>query len=165
MHLFSIADSVSRIDPSPNTQYTIRSHSSSGEESHRWRLVFFGMVAMVVLFMLLKPFLLNIRSSGTHYLYMASHLVRGDLTIDSMPGGPDYVMWQGHKYLPLPPLPGVALIPFLPVMQPGQVKDMVWAGYLFTVPSVWLLWKVLGQIGVVGARRNWTLLLFFGGTV
>ncbi len=103
---------------------------------------------------------------GDHYAYLAAHFAAGDLTVDDLPSDyHDVVIWQGHKYLPLGPLPAVALIPALPFMGLGQARVMAWVGHLLTLLNGWLLYNVLGRAGVEGERRWWAMLLFFGGTV
>ncbi|HET6262217.1 MAG TPA: hypothetical protein VFG99_08255 [Chloroflexia bacterium] len=99
-----------------------------------------------------------------HYYYLARNMVQGNLTVDGIPDFyPDWVEWNGHRYLPLGPLPAVLLIPFLPVLELGL--DPVAIGLLFTLLNAWLLYKVLVSIGIRDARLKWSLLLFFGGTV
>ncbi|HEX9988968.1 MAG TPA: hypothetical protein VGE45_10895 [Chloroflexia bacterium] len=109
---------------------------------------------------------------GDHYLYLAHHLARGQLNVDDLPGYyPDYVDWQGHKYLPFGPLPGVALLPFVSLLPfafflpLGLAHDFSWVGHIYSILNIWLFWKVLGCAGVIGERRRWALLLFFGGTI
>jgi hypothetical protein len=130
-----------------------------------WPVVLLVAAAAVALFLFLRPVVMPVRGYGGHYLYLARHLSQGDLTVDSLPSRyQDHVEWDGHKYLPLGPLPGVLLIPFLPLANPETTKDVVWVGYLFTALNVWLFWRVLGLAGVRDERRGWTTLLFFGGT-
>jgi hypothetical protein len=137
-----------------------------GREARLWRLVFFALVLGLALLVLLRPLFLPIEERGDHYVYLSQSLVRGDLTIDNLPSSyPDYVVWQGHKYLPLGLLPGVVLVPFLPLYNSGLITDLAWIGHLFTILNGWLFWRVLGLAGIEGERRNWSLLLFFGGTV
>jgi hypothetical protein len=131
-----------------------------------WPLLFFIAVDVVIVLLIARPVIIRLSYLGDHYVFLAQHLAHFDLTVDSLPSVyQDHVEWNGHKYLPLGPLPGVLLIPFLPFMEPGQVRDMVWVGYLFTLLNVWLFWRVLGLLGVRGEKRNWSLLLFFGGTI
>ncbi len=138
--------------------------------SNRWQKLFVVAVSALFVLTVLRPFFLRIFSPNeyqyNHYFFLASHLVRGDLTIDGFPDNyPDYVIWQGHKYLPLGPLPGIVLIPFLPLLALARDQDFPWVGHLFTLLNIWLFAKVLLRVGVSGERRNWSLLLFFGGTV
>lgn len=130
-----------------------------------WNRLFAIAVAAMLALALIRPFFIPV-VSGDHFLYLASHLVRGELSVNDIPNGyPDIVLWQGNKYLPFGPLPGVLLIPFLPLLQFLGTRDEVWVGLLLTLLNVFLLARVLTQIGVIGERRRWALLLFFGGTV
>jgi hypothetical protein len=125
-------------------------------------LVIGGLLALALL---LKPAFQTPRQ-GDHYMYLALHFARGDLSVDTLPANyQDYVVWQGHKYLPLGFLPGVALIPALPFTRLGPSRVISWVGYLLTALNVWLFYRVLGLAGIVGESRMWALLLFFGGTV
>jgi hypothetical protein len=134
-------------------------------QDKRWRAVLLVVAEVLVLFLVLRPIVMPVRGSGAHYLYLARHLSQGDLTVDTLPSRfQDHVVWEGHKYLPLGPLPGVLLIPFLPVMDPETTKETAWVGYLFTALNVWLFWRVLGLARVTDERRWWATLLFFGGT-
>ena len=86
--------------------------------------------ALLVAVIVLKPvFVPSLK--GDHYAYLAAHFAAGDLAVDDLPDNyQDFVIWQGHKYLPLGPLPAVALIPALPFMGLGQDKVMAWVGHL-----------------------------------
>lgn len=142
-------------------------------ESPLWNRVFMALVAGVVTMLVAGPI-----ASGQgfvtpksehklrkdHYYYLARNMVQGDLTVDGIPDEyPDTLEWNGHKYLPLGPLPGVLLIPFLPLLELGL--NLVAICLLFTLLNAWLLYKVLIEIGVSDVRLKWSLLLFFGGTV
>jgi hypothetical protein len=135
-------------------------------EGRRDRIVVLAIGGLLALTLLLKAWLHTPNTGGDHYVYLASHLVAGDLSVDTLPGGyQDYVSWQGHKYLPLGPLPGVTLIPALPFLDTGRTRIIIWVEYLLTLFNVWLLYRVLGRAGVLGDSRLWALLLFFGGTI
>lgn len=133
-----------------------------------WRLVFVAAAGMVISTLLAGSLLiwpLIDKSTGiTHYVVLAHNLLRGNLTLDGMPGPmPDVATYNGHKYLPLGPLPAVLLIPFLPLLDNGV--RLVWVGHLLTLVNVWLLYRILKKIDVGSEQRKWSLLLFFGGTV
>jgi hypothetical protein len=138
-------------------------HNSAGKRSSGWQRAFAVAVCLVVVFLVLAPWTVPPGFASDHYVYLADSLIQGKVSVDNIPAlYPDMVTWQGHKYLPLGPLPGVLLIPFLPILKLGV--QLVWIGYLFTLLNVWLLYRVLGQAGVIGHPRKWSLLLFFGGT-
>lgn len=99
-----------------------------------------------------------------HYYYLARNLAQGNLTADGIPDNyMDWLEWNGHRYLPLGPLPAVLLIPFLPLLEMGL--NLVVIGLLLSVLNVWLLYKILVFLGITDSRLRWLLLLFFGGTV
>jgi hypothetical protein len=147
------------------TAVAARSVTAPPEPSVVWRRVLVAVAAGLALFLVLRPIVMPVRGYGSHYLYLARHLAQGYLSVDTLPSRfQDHVEWNGHKYLPLGPLPGVLLIPFLPVMDPETAKDVAWVGHLFTALNVWLFWWVLGLAGVRDERRGWAALAFFGGT-
>ncbi len=134
-------------------------------ESRPWHLAFVLAVCALVSLMLLRPIFIPV-VGGDHYLYLAEHFLRGELWVNDLPAGyPDFVNWQGHKYLPFGPLPAVLLMPFAPLMDLTGTRDLAWVSHIFTLANVFLFARVLGQIGLAGDRRRWALLLFFGGTV
>jgi hypothetical protein len=135
-----------------------------------WRVAFGLVVALLLAITAYRAVAIH-QPGGDHYLYLAHHLARGQLHVDDLPFYyPDYVEWQGHKYLPFGLLPGVALLPFVELLPfafflpLGLAHDFSWVGHLYSLVNIWLFWKVLGCAGVVGERRRWALLLFFGGT-
>lgn len=134
-------------------------------ESRPWHLAFVLAVCALISLMLLRPLFIPV-VHGDHYLYLAEHFLRGELWVDDLPPGyPDFVNRQGHKYLPFGPLPAALLMPFAPLMDLAGTRDLAWVGHLFTLLNVILFARVLQQAGVLGDRRKWALLLFFGGTV
>ena len=139
-----------------------RARFMRGRNGHTLVLAIAGLVALALL---VKP-LFKVPKAGDHYLYLASHFARGDLTVDTLPNSyQDYVIWEGHKFLPLGPLPAVALIPALPFAELARNNIITWAGYILTLLNVWLFSGALGRAGIAGEQRMWALLLFFGGTV
>jgi hypothetical protein len=132
-------------------------------ESKRRKQGFLIAVCLVVAVMAIIPVRMKPRLANDHYVYLSHNFVQGRLSVDDLPRVlPDRVDWQGHKYLPIGPLPAVLLIPFLPLLENGV--RLVWVGYLFTLLNLWLFYRVLGRIGITGERRKWALLLFFGST-
>ncbi len=140
-----------------------KEQTQSGQRITWWQRAFVVAVMVIVIFMAMGPLILPPGVDNAHYFYLAQNLVQGKLSVDNIPSYyPDLVTWQGHTFLPLGPLPGVLLIPFLPLFLLGV--QLVWVGYLFTALNVWLFYRVLGQVGVSDEARKWALLLFFGGT-
>ena len=137
----------------------------ASKSAYRWQQTFVFFAGTLSILMVARLFF-NPIVGDDHYTFLAYHLARGDLTVDTLPPGySDVAVWQGHKYLPFGVLPGIITIPFLPIIALTGNGDDAWIGAIFTALNIWLLRKVLGQAGVVGERRNWALLLFFGGTV
>jgi hypothetical protein len=129
-----------------------------------WERAFFIAVCALVVVLVCGPLVIRPRLANDHYVYLSHNLVQGKLSVDDLPSVyPDPIKWQGHKYLPLGPLPAVLLVPFLPLFDLGL--RLVWVSHLFTLFNAWLFYRVLGLAGVTGERRQWALLLFFGGTV
>ena len=129
-----------------------------------WDRLFAIAVACLLALVIIRPFFLPVEQ-GDHYLYLAEHLVRGDLSVNDIPADySDVITWQGNKYLPFGPLPAVVAIPFLPFLQLAGTRDLVWIGIALTIANIFLLARVLRQMGLDEERRRWALLLFFGGT-
>jgi hypothetical protein len=129
-----------------------------------WDRLFAIAVACLLALVVIRPFFLPVEQ-GDHYVYLAEHLVRGELSVNDIPADySDVITWEGNKYLPFGPLPAVVAIPFLPFMDLAGTRDMVWVGIALTLVNIFLLARVLGQMGIDRDRRKWALLLFFGGT-
>ncbi len=134
-----------------------------------WRLVYFAswcVIASVLLAgsMIVWPLFDKTSITSNHYALLAFNMVHGNLTVDGLSiNSPDFVLLNGHKYLPLGPLPAIITIPFLPLMELGL--RMVWIGNIFTLLNLWLFYKVLRKLNVGQEQLKWSLVLFFGGTV
>jgi len=129
-----------------------------------WDRLFAIAVACLLALVIIRPFFLPVEQ-GDHYLYLAEHLVQGQLSVNDIPSDySDVITWQGNKYLPFGPLPSVVAIPFLPFLQLAGTRDLVWVGIALTIANIFLLARVLKQMGLDEDRRKWALLLFFGGT-
>jgi hypothetical protein len=128
--------------------------------------VFFGLaVALAITFLVVRPLFLHIQL-GDHYVYLARHMVQGQLSVDDIPAPyPDVVSWQGHKYLPFGPLPSILLIPALPILSLLGSNAIALTSDLLILLNILLMWRILWQMGIRDQRRTWVLLLFFGGTV
>lgn len=130
--------------------------------SPQWNVIFWVAVAVVVTVLLVSAVFTSF--SPDQLIYLARNFAHGKLTVDDMPHiYPDYAVWQGHTYLPVGPLSAVILIPFLPFLEIGLQAG--WISILFTLINLWLLRRLLRQIGVSDECCKWSLLLFFGGTV
>ncbi len=136
-----------------------------GASSRIWQRLFVLAVFAMVMLMVLRPFYMPV-INGDHYVYLAEHLVHGELSVNDIPAGySDVITWQGDKYLPFGPLPAVLLVPFLPLMHLLGTRESSLAAYLLTLLNVLLLARILKQIGISDEQRKWALLLMFGGTV
>ena len=97
-------------------------------------------------------------------MYLARRFVHGRLSIDEMPLiYPDYIIWQGHTYFPLGPVPAILLIPFLPLID-LRLAARVDKRFSSRSSTSGCSIRSLGKFGVLGDQRRWILLLFFGGT-
>jgi hypothetical protein len=100
---------------------------------------------------------------GDQYLFLARNFLHGRITIDDLPRGyGDYVEWNGHKYLPFGPVPAVLLVPFLPLLERGM--PIAISGYILTMASVWMLYKILILAGFDKEKCRWLTLFYFAGT-
>ena len=137
------------------------SHGKSAKPQ-TWDLVFAALLTAVVSVVLAWPFV-DVSLGGDHYIHLARHLARGDLTIDSVSDRyGDVVRLGGHTYLPFGPLPAVLLIPFLPLLERGIPLSAV--SYCFTLLNVVVFYRILRNEGVSAEQRRWATLLYFAGT-
>lgn len=137
---------------------------SEGEhESKPWQRLFVIAACLSAAVLIFGPVIFPPSIAHDHFFYLARNLVQGRLSVDEMPRVyPDWVPWNGHRYLPFGPLPGVMIIPFLPVLELGL--PMRWISHLFTLVNVFVFYRVLGLSGITDERRKWALLLFFGSS-
>ncbi len=167
-----LSEGVSRLETHPNQIKIQQSHvpatslAAGAIKTNRvWDTLFVVAIAAATVALLVRLLFLHI-ALGDHYVYLAHHLLRGQLWVDDIPTPyPDVITWQGHKYLPFGPLPSILLIPFLPIMQLAGTTETAWVSDLFTLLNIYIFGRILGQIGIRDERRKWVLLLFFGGTV
>ena len=141
-----------------------REGEGAGEwvESKLWQRIFFILAACLVVFSLAWPFV-DHALNNDHYIYLARSFANGSLAVDNLPPVyRDFIYWEGHKYLPFGPLPGLILVPFLPLIDAGLY--LVWVCYIFTALNLWVFGKILTLAGLGDARLKWALLFFFGGT-
>lgn len=142
------------------TAGTLKPGSITG--SRGWDLTVVGLCAAVVILLLVWP-TVQVALGGDQYVFLARRLAEGRLDVDNLsPRYGDYALWQGHKYLPFGPLPALLLIPLLPLLNAGMA--LVFVGYAFTAANVFILYRLLGVIGVANERRHWAALLYFAGT-
>ncbi len=141
----------------------VSSEKSQGDfHGRRWFVMFWGASIVVAVVHLLIPLFQHTRPD--QFIFLARSFSYGRLDVDDMPLiFPDYVLWQGHTYLPPGPFPAILLIPLLPLIDAGLQPG--WVSVFFTTANALLLSQILRRIAVAEDNRKWTLLLFFGGTV
>jgi len=139
----------------------IETAKNPGNTSRIWNLIWYALIAALVLFLLSRIVFANFRHD--QYYYLAHSLAKGRLDVDALPTNfPDIITWQHHQFIPFGPLPAVVLIPFLPALDAGLDVGVI--SVLVTLFNIWLLYKILGQMNISGDARRWAILLLFGGT-
>jgi hypothetical protein len=97
------------------------------------------------------------------YLLFAQSLLHGDL-VSWTPAKPgDLIFYQGHFYLPYPPLPSIILLPFVAVLGPANVNTVVIATLMACI-SLFLVHKILLRLDTARQYLNWIILAIFFGT-
>lgn len=134
----------------------------TGTGASKPQLLLVGLAASAVILLIVWPFA-DISLGGDHYFHLARSFAHGALDVDAMSDRyRDYVVWNGHKYLPFGPFPAVLLVPFVSLIDAGV--HLVFFGYALTCVNIFLMWRVLGRAGVDDDRRPWIVLLCFAGT-
>lgn len=105
------------------------------------------------------------KENTEHFVYLANALAQGSFAVDSLPSSyQDKVIFKGHTFVPLGPMPAIVLIPMAAVR--GLDFDEFWAGAALTLASVWVLNRILLRLAItLEKNRYWVLVLFFGGTI
>lgn len=100
-----------------------------------------------------------------HFVYLANALNHASFATDNLPSDyPDQVTWNGHIYIPLGPMPGVLLMPWVGLF--GLGLQEIWVSGAFTVVNCLLLSVLLKRLGIADRdKRLWLCGLFFLGTV
>lgn len=134
----------------------------TGERASRPRLLLVGLAASAVMLLVVWPFA-DVSLGGDHYFYLARSFAHGALDVDAMSDRyRDYVVSNGHKYLPFGPFPAVLLVPFIWLIDAGV--HLVFFGYALTLLNVVLMWRVLTRAGMTAELKPWIVLLYFAGT-
>lgn len=135
---------------------------SQKSPASRSDLLFVGLTASVVMLMVVWP-TVDISLGGDHYFHLALSFSQGRLDVDQMSNlYRDFVPYNGHKYLPFGPLPGLLLAPFVAAF--GAGIPLVFYGYALGPVNVYLFDRLLKRLGIDRERRLWLALLYFGGT-
>ncbi len=138
------------------------SHMNTELALIQWNIIFW--IAVIVLFSTAIHSVITKGFEPEQFIYLAKNFSKGNLSIDDMPLiYPDYVVLNGHTYLPLGPLPAILLIPFSLLLDFGLQAG--WISILFTILNIFLLYRLLSFATEDSETLKWMLLLFFGGTV
>lgn len=134
----------------------------TGESASKPRLLLVGLTASAVMLLVVWPFV-DVSLGGDHYLHLARSFAHGALDVDAMSDRyRDYVVANGHKYLPFGPFPAVLLVPFIWLIDAGV--HLVFFGYALTLVNVALMWRLLGRVETASELKPWIVLLYFAGT-
>src|SRR5581483_6661092 len=100
-----------------------------------------------------------------HYYYQAVSWLHGQLDIDNAPTWmQDIVTANGHRYLPLGPMPAVLALPLVAAL--GERYRDALLVYPLAGLTAFLAWRILKRLNVVRVEaRLWLAALFILGTV
>lgn len=125
-----------------------------------------SLIRIVLSVAILSEIVLSFRvaGGGAHYIYLASSFDQGLFSVNNLPEYfQDKVLIGQNTYLPLPPMPGILLMPFAGVA--GIAFDEIWLGYLLSAFNVLLVLILLKQLSIPLEQRRFLLILFFFGTI
>lgn len=124
-------------------------------------------ITYTVAFIILQiPAIINFYyNNGTNnaYTLFAQSLLNGDLTLPPMSHYGDMAYFNGHYYLPYPPLPALILVPFVALLGAGQVNTVAIATLMACI-SLYTLYRIFLKLGVRTELFIWLLIGFFFGT-
>jgi 4-amino-4-deoxy-L-arabinose transferase-like glycosyltransferase len=123
-------------------------------------------VYIAVFIILQIPAIINFYyNDGTNnaYTLFAQSLLNGDLTLPKMDNYGDMAYFNGHYYLPYPPLPSLILAPFVALLGSQQVNTVAIATLLACV-SLYTLYKIFLKLPLKTSYYSWLLIGFFFGT-
>jgi hypothetical protein len=128
------------------------------------------LAAAVLLVLVLRVQIGN--SPSQHFKYLARAFLEGTFAVDVLHDYvQDKVVFNGHTYVPMGPMPGILLMPVIAARRiffgwTVASFQEYFACLGFTVLNIGLLKRVLEQLGITEARRRrWLLALFFFGTI
>jgi hypothetical protein len=99
-------------------------------------------------------------ASNLHVLQAAAWL-DGRLDIDHY--APDVAEYGGRNFIPFPPAPAAVLLPFVAAFGTHATNPPLVATFLFVV-DVFVMRRLLIQLGVGESVRTWILIAFFAGS-
>lgn len=97
------------------------------------------------------------------YLRFSESLLQGHLTLPNMPAYDDMILYEGHYYLPYPPLPSVLLAPLVAIFGYSAVNTVAVA-LVFTCLNFFLFHRILSKLIVEQQYYPWLIAAFFFGT-
>ena len=121
----------------------------------------------IAVFIILQiPAIINFYyNDGTNnaYTLFAQSLLNGNLTLPKMDNYGDMAYFNGHYYLPYPPLPSLILVPFVALFGAQQVNTVAIATLLACV-SLYTLYRIFLKLPLKTSYYSWLLIGFFFGT-
>ena len=121
-------------------------------------------IIYTVAFIILQiPAIINFYyNDGTNnaYTLFAQSLLNGDLKLPPMSHYGDMAYFNGHYYLPYPPLPALILVPFVALLGAQQVNTVAIATLMACI-SLYTLYKIFLKLGVKTELFIWLLTGFF----
>lgn len=97
------------------------------------------------------------------YLLFAEALLRGELSLALPYEMGDLIYYEGHYYLPYPPLPSIILLPFVALFGAHHVNTVAVATIMACI-SLYLMYKIFLRLDISRDYLNWLMLAVFFGT-
>lgn len=114
-------------------------------------------IAFIVVYLIRNP---TPEGPNPHYVYLADSFLHGRLDINAINSKAyDISYYQGQRQIPFGALPGVLMMPFVALF--GHGFHQVYMVYILSGISGWILWLLLGSLGVVSSARTWLAALLF----
>jgi hypothetical protein len=161
--LTSGTESLGKLEePVPSSVVSVQANT-------RHRLARIGWILALIAYAILAAHLILVAlapdAPHDHYYYQAVSFLHGSVAIDNAPDYmQDVVTVNGHKYLPLGPLPAVLTMPLVVLFGEGYREAFL--VYPLVAFTIWLGWRILVRLGVaLTSTRLWLVALFFLGTV
>jgi len=105
----------------------------------------------------------NNDGSNNPYTLFAESLLHGNLTLPPTASYGDLIYYQGHYYLPYPPLPSLLLLPFVVLFGGGHVNTVAIATLMACI-SLYLIYKIFTRLQIIQDYFNWLVLAIIFGT-
>ncbi len=126
---------------------------------------YLGIAVYVLLVAVLIVWYIRLPNTREHYYYQAVSWLHGELNVDNAPPDiQDVVTFNGHRYLPLGPLPAVLTLPLVAIF--GDSYQDFYLTYPLIILTIWIGWRILGKLKIAyTSTALWLLVLFFMSTV